>query len=44
MPLISRGLINGEVYIQGGYILNKKSALKQAIVVQIKICFAFTGF
>ena len=29
---------------QRGLIINKKSALKQAIAVLSKICFAFTGF
>ena len=29
---------------EGAYSLNRKSTSKQALVVRIKTCFAFTGF
>ena len=34
----------GELMTEGAYSLNRKSTSKQALVVRIKTCFAFTGF
>ena len=34
----------GGLLTEGAYSLNRKSSSKQALVVLIKTCFAFTGF